>query len=129
MRMAWRASFFCGRSWAAIRSNDAIEASPAVLARKAALESRQVANFTTAEYDGAVVSVAEAPTDGCGASIDDTALGETAIAIAVSPIITHQAQVTGHIRKQAAVLEHGATVCYQTQTRDISAKEVPVNAS
>lgn len=61
------------------------ENSPAIKALKAALESRQVADFITAQYDGAVVSVVENPTDGYDASVDYAALAGTTIKVAASP--------------------------------------------
>ena len=61
------------------------ENSPAIKALKAALESRQVADFIASTYDGAVVSVVENPTDGYDASIDYAALSGTTIKVAASP--------------------------------------------
>ena len=56
-----------------------------VLALKAALESKQVADYITSTYDGAVVSVVDNPTDGYDASIDYTALEGKTISVAASP--------------------------------------------
>lgn len=61
------------------------ENSPLVLALKAALESKQVADFIAGEYDGAVVSVVENPTDGYDAAIDYAALQGQSISVAASP--------------------------------------------
>ena len=61
------------------------ENSSAIKALKAALESRQVADFIASTYDGAVVSVVENPTDGYDASIDYAALSGTTIKVAASP--------------------------------------------
>lgn len=61
------------------------ENSPAIKALKAALESRQVADFIASTYDGAVVSVVENPTDGYDASIDYAALSGTTVKVAASP--------------------------------------------
>ncbi|MBR6349487.1 MAG: hypothetical protein IKR67_02965 [Lachnospiraceae bacterium] len=61
------------------------EAEPKILALKAALESKQVADFIAATYDGAVVSTAETLTDGYDASIDYAALKGTTISVAASP--------------------------------------------
>ena len=61
------------------------ENSPLVLALKAALESKQVADFIVGEYDGAVVSVVENPTDGYDAAIDYAALQGQSISVAASP--------------------------------------------
>ena len=61
------------------------ENSPLVLALKAALESKQVAEFIAGEYDGAVVSVVENPTDGYDAAIDYAALQGQSISVAASP--------------------------------------------
>ena len=56
-----------------------------VLALKAALESKQVADYITSTYDGAVVSVVDNPTDGDDASIDYAALEGKTISVAASP--------------------------------------------
>lgn len=56
-----------------------------VKALAAALESKDVADFIAAEYDGAVVSIVDAPTDGYDASIDYAALAGTTISVAASP--------------------------------------------
>ena len=61
------------------------ENNPLVLALKAALESKQVADFIAGEYDGAVVSVVENPTDGYDAAIDYAALQGQSISVAASP--------------------------------------------
>ena len=58
---------------------------PKILALKAALESKQVADFITEKYAGSVVSTVTAPTDGYDASVDYTALKGTTITIAASP--------------------------------------------
>lgn len=56
-----------------------------ILALKNALESQQVVDFINDKYDGAVVSVVEAPTDGYSSDIDyDKLKGET-ITVAASP--------------------------------------------
>lgn len=60
------------------------ENSPLVLALKAALESKQVADFIAGEYDGAVVSVVENLTDGYDAAIDYAALQGQSISVAAS---------------------------------------------
>ena len=61
------------------------ETSPKALALKAALESKQVADFIAEKYAGSVVSVVENPTDGYDATVDyDTLKGET-ISVAASP--------------------------------------------
>ena len=61
------------------------ENSPLVLALKAALESKQVADFIAGEYDGAVVSVVENPTDGYDAAIDYAALQGQSISVDACP--------------------------------------------
>ena len=61
------------------------ETSPKALALKAALESKQVADFITEKYAGSVVSVVENPTDGYDASVDYDALKGETITIAASP--------------------------------------------
>ena len=61
------------------------ENSDLIQALKAALESRQVVDFIAAEYDGAVVSVVDQPTDGYDPSIDYAALSGKTITVAASP--------------------------------------------
>lgn len=61
------------------------ESADATKALVAALESQQVADYITATYDGAVVSVVENPGDGYDASIDYDALAGTTITVAASP--------------------------------------------
>ena len=61
------------------------EEEPAILALQAALESQAVADFITAEYDGAVVALVENPTDGYDANVDYAALAGTEISVAASP--------------------------------------------
>lgn len=61
------------------------EDSDAIKALKAALESKQVADFIAAEYDGAVVSIVDNTTDGYASDIDYAALAGTTITVAASP--------------------------------------------
>lgn len=56
-----------------------------IKALKAALESQAVADYITEEYDGAVVSTVDNPTDGFDASVDYDALAGTTITVAASP--------------------------------------------
>ena len=61
------------------------ENEPKILALKAALESQQVADYISQQYNGSVVSVVENPTDGYDASVDYNALKGQTISIAASP--------------------------------------------
>lgn len=61
------------------------ENEPKILALKAALESKQVADYIAEKYAGSVVSVVENPTDGYDASVDYDALKGQTISIAASP--------------------------------------------
>ena len=61
------------------------ETAPKILALKAALESKQVADFIAEKYTGSVVSVVENPTDGYDASVDYDALKGETISVAASP--------------------------------------------
>lgn len=56
-----------------------------IKALKAALESKQVSDFITEEYDGAVVSTVDNPGDGYDASVDYAALAGSEITVAASP--------------------------------------------
>ena len=61
------------------------ETSPKALALKAALESKQVADFIAERYAGSVVSVVENPTDGYDASVDYDALNGETVSCAATP--------------------------------------------
>ena len=61
------------------------ENEPKILALKAALESKQVADYIAEKYAGSVVSVVENPTYGYDASVDYEALKGQTITIAASP--------------------------------------------
>ena len=61
------------------------ENEPAVLALKAALESKQVADYIAEKYNGSVISVVENPTDGYDATVDYDALKGQTISVAASP--------------------------------------------
>ncbi len=62
------------------------ENEPKILALKAALESKQVADFISEKYAGSVVSTVTNPTDGYDASVDYAALsGTTSIAASPTP--------------------------------------------
>lgn len=56
-----------------------------IKALAAALESKQVADFITEKYDGAVVSTVDNPTDGFDPSVDYAALAGQKITVAASP--------------------------------------------
>jgi len=56
-----------------------------IKALKAALMSQQVADFITEEYEGAVVSTVDAPTDGFDPDVDYDALAGTTVTVAASP--------------------------------------------
>lgn len=61
------------------------ETSPKVLALKAALESKAVADFIKNEYEGSVISVVENPGDGFDSSVDYEALKGAKIVVAATP--------------------------------------------
>lgn len=61
------------------------ENTDAVKALKAALESKQVADFIAEKYEGSVASVVDNPTDGFDSSVDYAALAGTTISVAASP--------------------------------------------
>lgn len=61
------------------------ENSDIIKALKAALESRKVADFIASEYDGAVISVVDNPTDGYDSTVDYDALSGKTISVAASP--------------------------------------------
>ena len=77
------------------------ESSPAILALKAALESQQVADYISGQYNGAVVSLVEHPTDGYDPSIDYDALAGTTISVAASP--TPHAEILSVVKDILAV--------------------------
>lgn len=61
------------------------ENSDIIKALDAALESKQVADFIASEYNGAVVSVVDEPTDGYDPSVDYAALAGKTVSVAASP--------------------------------------------
>lgn len=67
------------------------ETSDAAKALAAALNSQKVADYITATYNGAAVSVVETPTDGFDATVDYEKLAGTTISVAASP--TPHAQI------------------------------------
>lgn len=62
------------------------EKTDAIKALKAALESKEVADFIADKYNGSVVSVVENPGDGYDSSVDYSKLSGTKITVAASPI-------------------------------------------
>ena len=72
------------------------ENSDIIKALKAALESSKVADFIASEYDGAVVSVVDNPTDGYDSSIDYAALAGKTVTVAASP--TPHAEILGVVK-------------------------------
>lgn len=67
------------------------ENTDAVKALKAALESKQVADFIAEKYEGSVVSVVDNPTDGYDSSVDYASLAGTTISVAAS--VTPHAEI------------------------------------
>jgi D-methionine transport system substrate-binding protein len=67
------------------------ENTDAVKALKAALESKQVADFIAEKYEGSVVSVVDNPTDGFDSSVDYASLAGTTITVAAS--VTPHAEI------------------------------------
>jgi len=61
------------------------ENSDSIKALKAALESKQVADYISEKYDGAVISTVDNPTDGFDSTVNYDALAGTTITIAASP--------------------------------------------
>ena len=61
------------------------ENSDKIKALKAALESKDVKDYITKQYDGAVVSTVDNPGDGYDSSVDYAALAGTTVTIAASP--------------------------------------------
>ena len=61
------------------------ENTDAVKALKAALESKQVADFIAEKYNGSVISTVDNPTDGFDSSVDYASLAGTTISVAASP--------------------------------------------
>ena len=79
------------------------ENEPKILALKAALESKQVADYISETYNGSVVSVVENPTDGYDASVDYDALKGQTISIAASP--TPHAEILEIVKEILAAKE------------------------
>ena len=75
---------------------DGNENSDIIKALKAALTSKQVADFIASEYDGAVVSVVDNTTDGYDSSVDYAALAGKTVSVAASP--TPHAEILGVVK-------------------------------
>ncbi len=73
------------------------ENTPKIKALKAALESKQVADFIAGKYEGAVISTIDNPTDGFDASVDYAALAGTKITVAASS--TPHAEILEEVKK------------------------------
>ena len=84
------------------------ENQPLVKALKAALESKQVADFIKDKYSGSVVSVVDTPTDGYDASIDYAALSGKTVTIAASP--APHAEILEEVKKILAAKDITLTV-------------------
>ena len=61
------------------------ENTPIIKALVAALKSSRVANFIASEYNGAVISVVDDPTDGYDSTVDYSALAGSSVSVAASP--------------------------------------------
>ncbi|MBQ9459112.1 MAG: hypothetical protein IJU66_04185 [Oscillospiraceae bacterium] len=84
------------------REND-----PIIRALLAALQSKQVADYIAAKYDGAVVSVVDNPTNGYDESIDYAALAGQTVSIAATP--TPHAEILNDVVK-GILAERGVTL-------------------
>lgn len=73
------------------------EKTDAIKALSAALQSQKVADYIAANYDGAVISVVDNPTDGYDSSVDYNALKGTTISVAASP--TPHAEVLAVVKE------------------------------
>mgnify|MGYP002561271654 FL=1 len=82
------------------------ENTPKIKALKAALESKQVADFIANKYDGSVIGTVDNLTDGYDSSVDYASLAGTKIKVAASP--TPHAEILGEVKKILA--EKGITL-------------------
>lgn len=73
------------------------ENTPKIKALKAALESKQVADFIASKYDGAVIGTVDNLTDGYDSSVDYASLAGTKIKVAASP--TPHAEILEEVKK------------------------------
>ena len=73
------------------------ENTPKIKALKAALESKQVADFIANKYDGSVIGTVDNLTDGYDSSVDYASLAGTKIKVAASP--TPHAEILGEVKK------------------------------
>ncbi len=73
------------------------ENTPKIKALKAALESKQVADFIANKYDGAVIGTVDNLTDGYDSSVDYASLAGTKIKVAASP--TPHAEILEEVKK------------------------------
>ena len=73
------------------------ESEPIIRALLAALQSRQVADYIAASYDGAVISVVDGPTDGYDSSVDYGAISGQTVSVAATP--TPHAEILNNVVK------------------------------
>ena len=73
------------------------ENTPKIKALKAALESKQIADFIANKYDGSVIGTVDNLTDGYDSSVDYASLAGTKIKVAASP--TPHAEILGEVKK------------------------------
>ena len=73
------------------------ENTPKIKALKAALESKQVADFIANKYDGSVIGTVDNLTDGYDSSVDYASLAGTKIKVAASP--TPHAEILEEVKK------------------------------
>lgn len=73
------------------------ENTDAIKALSAALQSQKVADYIAANYDGAVISVVDNPTDGYDSSVDYNSLKGSTISVAASP--TPHAEVLAVVKE------------------------------
>ena len=73
------------------------ENTPKIKALKAALESKQVADFIANKYDGSVIGTVDNRADGYDSSVDYASLAGTKIKVAASP--TPHAEILGEVKK------------------------------
>lgn len=105
------------------------ENSDAVKALKAALESRQVADFIAQKYSGAVVSTVNNPGDGWDSTVDYAALSGRKITVAASP--TPHAEILAVVKDLLAqknvTLEVKEFTDYVQPNRVVDSGEIDAN--
>lgn len=105
------------------------ENTPIIKALVAALESKTVADYINNNYDGAVISTVDNPTDGYDATVDYSALNGKTVTVAASPMPHSEIleQVKPILAKKGITLEIKEFTDYVQPNNVVESGEVDAN--